>query len=93
MKRLLFAAGFALIIHGLLFWLEVDWLQNNRQPTDKPEPLSLTLSYRLPEKSIVPEPPAPPIANKTPEKKPDKKVIKKPADKTNATGLNICSPF
>ena len=70
MKHLLFAAGFALIIHGLLLGLKIDWPQDITQPVKKPEPLSLTLSYIYPEKPVVLEPAAPPIINKTPEKKP-----------------------
>ena len=77
MKRLLVAAGFALIIHGALLGLKVDWLQSTSQPVKKSEPLSLTLSYKYPEKPIVPEPVTPLIINKTPEKIPERKIIEK----------------
>ncbi|MBW1806127.1 MAG: TonB family protein, partial [Deltaproteobacteria bacterium] len=54
MRRLLLAAGLAVILHGLFLGLKADWIRKDSVYRLKPEPVSLTLAYRLPETKVVP---------------------------------------
>ncbi len=46
MKRLLLAAGMALIIHALLLGAEAEWMKTRSARKSLPEPLSISLQYR-----------------------------------------------
>ena len=54
MKRFLLPAGFAVVLHGLLFSMETDWLKRKANSRFKPQPMALTLTYRQP-KRIPPQ--------------------------------------
>ncbi|MBW2119622.1 MAG: energy transducer TonB [Deltaproteobacteria bacterium] len=51
MKRILFAAVVALGIHGLLFGMEFSWLHNKLPNKPKPHTLTMSLTYREPQRS------------------------------------------
>ena len=75
MKRLLLAAGMAVIIHALLLGVQAEWVKTRMARKMVPEPLSISLHYQEPSKKaevsqmpaltipvppeIVPTPPAP----------------------------------
>ncbi len=83
MKSLYLAAGLALIIHGLLFSINADWLQGEFVPNREQKPLSMTMTYRSPQKPL-PEPVTPPPVLKMPVQPKQKKKILRPEipDKT-----------
>ncbi len=86
MKRLLLSAGMALVLHGLIFWAEPEWL--NERFSFEPEPRVVTLSLvkyqpkrpeAKPEVKSVPIPikkstPAPPRPKQIPGPKPQNAV-------------------
>jgi len=75
MKSLYLAAGLALILHGLLFSLNADWLDGESVTNREQKTLSMTMTYRSPPKPL-PEPVASPALKKPvqPEKK--KKLVR-----------------
>ena len=50
MKRLLLAAGMAVIIHALLLGVQAEWVKTRMARKMVPEPLSISLHYREPSK-------------------------------------------
>ena len=63
MKSLFLAAGLALILHGLLFSINADWLGGDLVTVHKQKTLSMTMTYRYPPKPL-PMPVAPPVPKK-----------------------------
>ena len=56
MRRLLLAAGMAVILHALLLGVKADWLKRQVVPKTLPEPLALSLQYQeSPKKAEVPQ--------------------------------------
>ena len=54
MRRFLLAAGLALVLHGFLMTVKVDWFKNKAAHLKRPEPISLALTYRHPERIAAP---------------------------------------
>jgi protein TonB len=75
MKSLYFAAGLALILHGLFFSLNADWLQDEFVTNYEKKTLSMTMTYRSPQKPL-PQPGNPPVSKKPPQPERKKKVLK-----------------
>lgn len=70
MRRLLLAAGMAVILHALLLGVKAEWLKRRVVPKTLPEPLTLSLQYQEPPKQaeasqekmpLLPMPPIPEI--------------------------------
>ncbi len=51
MKQIVFALILALGIHGLIFGMEFNWLHNKLQSSPKTRTLTMTLTYREPQKT------------------------------------------
>ena len=77
MRRIILAALLALILHAILFNISADYLKK-KLPLKKPEPITLTLSYRIPEKpipAIINKPKKPLKKIEFPKDKPKKEVV------------------
>ena len=61
MRRFFLAASLALVLHGFLMTVKVDWIKNKTALLLRPEPISLALTYKYPERIaapaiVIPEP-------------------------------------
>ena len=54
MRRILLAAGLALLLHGLLLMIKDDLFVRERDLLKRPEPITLSLTRRVPEKKPLP---------------------------------------
>ena len=54
MKRLIFAAGLAVVLHSLFLNMEAGWINKRAIYTPRPEPIALSLNYQYPKR--IPSP-------------------------------------
>jgi protein TonB len=57
MKRLAAAVVMALLFHGLLFTLNAGWLRSSKRVINRPDQITVTMSYRKPEMPAPVKPP------------------------------------
>ena len=74
MNRFLLPAVLAVVLHGLLFSMEADWLKRKADSRPRTQPIAISLTYKQPPRTPPP---------KRPEKVPEKPlpVIEKPKKK------------
>ena len=82
MKRVLAAAGMALLVHGFLLTMASGWLRKRLVDVREPEPVTLTLAYYRPRKAEIKAKPLRPARSGRKQRpalkqKPEKKALKR----------------